>query len=85
MMTAHPNTSIQKRDLHIGGLGAGASGPLAAVADPLLDSAESWLVKARDAARNADDYVHNNPWGALAVVAFVGLTAGYLLTRRTLR
>lgn len=84
MLTAHPNTATQKRDLHVGGLGSNASGALAAVADPLRDAADSWLTKARDAARDADDYVHSNPWGALAMVALVGLTAGYLLSRRTL-
>jgi ElaB/YqjD/DUF883 family membrane-anchored ribosome-binding protein len=30
----------------------------------------------------ADDYVRNNPWQALGVVALVGVTVGYLLLRR---
>ena len=83
MMTAHPSTGVQKRDLHVGGLGAGASGALAAVTEPARQAADSWLIKARDAARDADDYVHGNPWAALAVVALIGLTAGFLLSRRT--
>ena len=82
MLTTHPSSVVQKRDLHVGGLGASASGALAAVTDPVGDLADSWLKKAQDAARDAEDYVHDNPWAALAVVAVVGLTAGYLLSRR---
>jgi ElaB/YqjD/DUF883 family membrane-anchored ribosome-binding protein len=82
MLTTHPSSVVQKRDLHVGGLGSSASGALAAVTDPARDAADSWLVRARDVVRDADDYVHNNPWAALAVVALVGLTAGFLLSRR---
>jgi ElaB/YqjD/DUF883 family membrane-anchored ribosome-binding protein len=83
MLTVHPNTGLQKRDLHIGGLGTVASGALAAVTGPRRHSADSWFIRARDVVRDADDYVHGNPWQALAVVAVLGLTAGYLLSRRT--
>jgi|GEM_PF-2311558 ElaB/YqjD/DUF883 family membrane-anchored ribosome-binding protein len=83
MLTSHPSAGAQKKDLHVGGLGASASAPLAAVTDNIHEVADSWLEKARDAVRDADDYVHSNPWQALAVVALVGLTAGYLLARRT--
>jgi ElaB/YqjD/DUF883 family membrane-anchored ribosome-binding protein len=48
----------------------------------MSDEADSWLTRARDAARDADDYVHDNPWAALAVVALAGVAAGYLLSRR---
>jgi ElaB/YqjD/DUF883 family membrane-anchored ribosome-binding protein len=82
MLTAHPASVFQKKDLHVGGLGVSASGALAAVAAPLLDATDSWLDKARDAVRDADDYVHDRPWRALAIVALAGLTAGYLLARR---
>ncbi len=83
MLTSHPSAGAQKRDLHVGGLGASVSGPLAAVAlNDAWDAADSWFEKARDAAQDVDDYVHANPWQALAVVALVGLTAGYLLSRR---
>jgi ElaB/YqjD/DUF883 family membrane-anchored ribosome-binding protein len=81
MMTALPNSVVQKRDLHVGGLGASASGALAAVADPLQAEAANWVEKARDAARYADDYVHDNPWAALAVIGLVGVAAGFLLSR----
>jgi ElaB/YqjD/DUF883 family membrane-anchored ribosome-binding protein len=83
MLTAHPNSVVQKRDLHVGGLGSSASGALAAVADPLRDAADSWLERARDVAQDADDYLRNNPLAALAVAALVGLAAGYLLARRS--
>jgi ElaB/YqjD/DUF883 family membrane-anchored ribosome-binding protein len=82
MLTTSPSSVVQKRDLHVGGLGSSASGALAAITDPVFDAANPWLVRARDAVRDADDYVHDNPWAALAVVALVGLSAGYLLSRR---
>ena len=82
MLTTHPSSVVQNRDLHVGGLGSSASAVLAAVTDPMSDEADSWLTRARDAARDADDYVHDNPWAALAVVALAGVAAGYLLSRR---
>ena len=83
MLTTHPSSVFQKRDLHVGGLGSNASGALAAVTDPVLDAADSWLERARGAAQDADDYVRDNPWAALAVAALLGLAAGYLLSQRT--
>jgi ElaB/YqjD/DUF883 family membrane-anchored ribosome-binding protein len=87
MLTAHPSSVVQKRDLHVGGLGSSASGPLAAVSEPVSGGHDSWLRSARDAAleaaRDADDYVHRNPWAALGVVALVGMAAGYALSRRS--
>jgi ElaB/YqjD/DUF883 family membrane-anchored ribosome-binding protein len=49
----------------------------------MRDAADSWLERARDVAQDADDYVRDNPWAALAVAALVGLAAGYLLSQRT--
>ncbi|HWY94230.1 MAG TPA: hypothetical protein VNX69_03515 [Steroidobacteraceae bacterium] len=83
MLTTHPSSVFQKRDLHVGGLGSGASGALAAVTEPARDAADSWLERARDAAQEADDFVRSNPWAALAAAALVGLAAGYLLSQRT--
>jgi ElaB/YqjD/DUF883 family membrane-anchored ribosome-binding protein len=83
MLTTHPSSVFQKRDLHVGGLGSSASGALAAVTEPVRDTTESWLERARDAAEDADDFVRNNPWAALAVAALVGLAAGYLLSQRS--
>lgn len=82
ILTTHPSSIVQKRDLHVGGLGSSASGALAAIADPVRSTADSWLARTRDVVRNADDYVHDYPWAALAIVALVGVTAGYLLSRR---
>jgi ElaB/YqjD/DUF883 family membrane-anchored ribosome-binding protein len=83
MLTTHPSSVAQKRDLHVGGLGSNAAGALAAVADPMMDAADSWVDRVRGAVNDADDYVHNNPWAALAVVAVLGVAAGYLLSRRS--
>jgi ElaB/YqjD/DUF883 family membrane-anchored ribosome-binding protein len=83
MLTTHPNSVAQKRDLHVGGLGSSASGALAAVTDPLHDPVDSWLDRARDAARETDDFVRDNPWAAVAVAVLAGLAAGYLLSQRT--
>ena len=81
MLTTHPSSVVQKRDLHVGGLGSAPTGALAAVTDPFADIADSWITKTREAVREADDYVHNNPWAAIAVVACLGVAAGFLLSR----
>ena len=83
MLTAHPNSVFQKRDLHVGGLGSSASGALAAVTEPLPAAADPWLERARDLSQEADDYVRDNPWAVLGIVALVGLAAGYLLSQRS--
>jgi ElaB/YqjD/DUF883 family membrane-anchored ribosome-binding protein len=83
MLTTHPSSVVQKRDLHVGGLGLSASGALAAVTDPVVDAADSWVDRLRTVAIEVDDYVHDKPWAALAVAALVGAAAGYLLSRRT--
>jgi len=81
-MLASVNNTDGKKDLHVGGLGAAPSVTLASVIDPLMDASENWVQKARDFVGSADDYVRNNPWRALGVVAMVGVTVGYLLSRR---
>ena len=81
MLTTHPGSVVQKRDLHVGGMGTSAAGALAAVMDPICDVPDPWLEKARGAAVDADGFVRDNRWAALAVVAAVGLAAGYLLSR----
>ena len=47
-----------------------------------MDASENWVEKAREFAATADDYVRNNPWQALGVMAMVGVTLGYVLSRR---
>jgi ElaB/YqjD/DUF883 family membrane-anchored ribosome-binding protein len=82
MLTTHPSSVVQKRDLHVGGLGSSATGALAAVTDPLRDAADSWLERARDAAQEADDFLRRNPLASLAIAALAGLAVGFLLSRR---
>jgi ElaB/YqjD/DUF883 family membrane-anchored ribosome-binding protein len=36
----------------------------------------------KDLAVNTDDYVHGNPWKAIAISAGVGVLAGVLLARK---
>jgi ElaB/YqjD/DUF883 family membrane-anchored ribosome-binding protein len=37
---------------------------------------------ARDAAKQADEFVHDKPWQAVGVAAAVGLVVGLLISRR---
>lgn len=82
-MLVGPNGSTGKKDLHVGGLGASSAATLAAVIDPLVDASENWVQKARNLATTADDYVRDNPWQALGMMAIIGVTFGYLLSRRS--
>ena len=43
---------------------------------------EMALVRAKDAGKAADDYVHENPWTAMGMAAGVGLLLGMLISRR---
>jgi ElaB/YqjD/DUF883 family membrane-anchored ribosome-binding protein len=48
-----------------------------------LVSAEDVLIeRTRDAAKDADRYVHDNPWQAIGVSACVGAIVGMLISRR---
>jgi ElaB/YqjD/DUF883 family membrane-anchored ribosome-binding protein len=82
MMTS-PNGAAAKKDLHVGGVGAAATagGALASVIEPLVDASENWVQKAREFVSTADDFVRNNPWQALGVMAMMGVTLGYFLSR----
>lgn len=40
------------------------------------------VTKARDAARETDRYVHDNPWQSIGIAAGVGLLLGLLIGRR---
>jgi ElaB/YqjD/DUF883 family membrane-anchored ribosome-binding protein len=81
VMLASLNSATAKKDLHVGGLGAAPSSTLASVIDPLMEASENWVQKARDFVSSADDYVRDNPWQAIGVMAMVGVTLGYLLAR----
>jgi ElaB/YqjD/DUF883 family membrane-anchored ribosome-binding protein len=80
MMTS-PNGTTSKKDLHIGGVGESATGTLAGVIDPLVDASEKWVKKARDFVGTTDEYVRNNPWQTVGLMAMLGVTLGYLLSR----
>jgi ElaB/YqjD/DUF883 family membrane-anchored ribosome-binding protein len=81
-MLASLNSTNGKKDLHVGGVGAEPSASLASVIDPLMDASQNWVEKARDFVSSADDYVRRNPWQALGVMAMIGVTLGYVLSRR---
>jgi ElaB/YqjD/DUF883 family membrane-anchored ribosome-binding protein len=38
--------------------------------------------RAKDAARATDDYVRENPWGAVGIAALAGLVVGVLISSR---
>ena len=48
----------------------------------LDDLGDDVTARARHAARQADRYVHDNPWPSIAVAAGVGFVLGLLATRR---
>jgi ElaB/YqjD/DUF883 family membrane-anchored ribosome-binding protein len=85
-MTNRNDVIAEKRDLHVGGIGRRSSAALSTMAeplvDPIVDFSDQIVRSAREVVRGADDYVHDNPWAAIGAVAVIGLTAGYLLSRR---
>jgi ElaB/YqjD/DUF883 family membrane-anchored ribosome-binding protein len=50
--------------------------------DTLMEWQTQGMECAKDAAKNADKYVRDNPWQAVGVAAAVGLVAGLLIRRR---
>jgi ElaB/YqjD/DUF883 family membrane-anchored ribosome-binding protein len=95
MIAARHSVFSEKKDLHVGGLGANAQARLATMADPkvrdaiipgrpFLQQARAAVQSAaRDAVKNANYALRNNPWAALGLGAVLGLTVGYLLSRRS--
>ncbi|MEO7390638.1 MAG: DUF883 family protein [Ramlibacter sp.] len=43
---------------------------------------EAAVLRAKDAGRAADEYVHENPWTAMGIAAGAGLLLGMLMSRR---
>ena len=87
-MLVTTNGAGGKKDLHVGGFDAVSSGSvpaatLASMIDPLVDASENWAERAREFVSSADDYVRNNPWQALGVMAILGVTLGFLMSRRS--
>lgn len=69
--------------------GEGATAARARIQDSLhavkgrLGAAEEVMIeRAREAATDADRYVHDNPWQAIGVSACVGAIVGMLIARR---
>ena len=48
-----------------------------------MDASEDWVKKARNVVSTADDYVRNNPWQALGLMAILAFTLGYMMSRRS--
>jgi ElaB/YqjD/DUF883 family membrane-anchored ribosome-binding protein len=63
-------------------LRARAVDSLRATRASLYDTQESLLRQGKKAIREADDYVHDKPWQAVAAVGVVGLLLGLLISRR---
>jgi hypothetical protein len=83
MLTSHSNSFVQKRDLHVGGLGSSGSDGSAMLIDPAIELTGSWLHRSKAAVRNANGHVRTNPWTALALVALAGVALGYWLSERS--
>jgi len=50
--------------------------------DRLADTKEIVVDKTKEAAKATDEYVHDNPWRAVAIAGGVGLIIGMLIGRR---
>jgi ElaB/YqjD/DUF883 family membrane-anchored ribosome-binding protein len=48
----------------------------------LADTQEEVVKRARAAAKETDDYVHDNPWQAVGIAAGVAFIIGVLVSRR---
>jgi len=55
---------------------------LAAAKIKLSDAERVALERAKEAAKVADEYVHDNPWHAVGIAAGIGLVLGLLIGRR---
>jgi len=53
-----------------------------AARERLADSQEELTRRAREAAKDADKYVRDNPWQAVGIAAGVALIIGLLVSRR---
>jgi ElaB/YqjD/DUF883 family membrane-anchored ribosome-binding protein len=55
---------------------------VSAARERLAELEGEFRLRARDAARTTDRYVHENPWGAIGIAAGVGFILGLLSGRR---
>lgn len=63
-------------------LRAKAAESLRATREALHDTKVSVLRESKRVAREADEYVHDNPWQAVAAAGVIGLLVGLLVSRR---
>jgi len=93
MIAARNSVFSEKKDLHVGGLGANAQARVATLADPrghdtlprpfLQQVREAVQSAAREVVQNANYALRDNLWAALGLGAALGLTVGYLISRRS--
>lgn len=79
--------ALLKATAHQGGdeiaaIRAKAEESLRLVKSRIAEEQRALMAKSREAAANADAYVHENPWLAVAVAAGIGLVIGLLSGRR---
>ena len=48
----------------------------------ILEAQDALIATTKEAARAADEYVHEKPWNAIGIAAGIGLILGYLIGRR---
>lgn len=72
----------QKKDLHIGGLGAKSDVDSLIWTDDFIDETGSLGAQLQAAATQAEEFVRARPWQAIGLVAIVSFTAALLLARR---
>jgi ElaB/YqjD/DUF883 family membrane-anchored ribosome-binding protein len=48
----------------------------------LAEAEDIFIDRSKQAARMADEYVHENPWSAVGVAAGIGFIIGLLISRR---
>ena len=66
----------------IEGVRARAAESLHKARNRLAEIEQDTMREAREAARAADHYVHENPWQAIGMAAGIGLVIGLLIGRR---
>jgi ElaB/YqjD/DUF883 family membrane-anchored ribosome-binding protein len=66
----------------IGAARARAEETLRAAKEKLAGVDQEVIGRAKDAARAADDYVHEHPWSSVGIAALAGLVIGVLIARR---
>jgi ElaB/YqjD/DUF883 family membrane-anchored ribosome-binding protein len=57
-------------------------GNLRIVKGRLAEAEDAVIERAREVAKDADRYVHDNPWQAIGISACVGAVVGMLIARR---